>query len=77
MRLDCTCCEITIEKWNKLMKGGSPIDYNWLISQIKSSIPSLYSALCLDFYNPYESSCRVTKTHYILVHSAIEYFILK
>ena len=59
------------------MKGGRPINYRWLKNKIRKYLPELYGDLCLDFYNPWEDQCRVTKTHYILVHSATEYFIRK
>lgn len=45
--------------------------------KIKKEIPNLYNSLALDFPNPYAAQCRSTPTHYILVHSAIEYFIKK
>ncbi|KAA5287152.1 hypothetical protein F2Z06_19995 [Phocaeicola dorei] len=48
-----------------------------LVKRIKKEIPNLYNSLALDFPNPYASQCRSTPTHYILVHSAIEYFIKK
>ena len=59
------------------MKNSKPINYRWLKNKIKKHLIELYNDLALDFYNPYEGHCRVTKTHYILVSSAIEYFILK
>lgn len=34
-------------------------------------------ALALNLYNPWADQCRQTATHFILVHSAIEYFIHK
>lgn len=77
MQLDCTCETISIEQWNKLMKGAKPCSYKRLISRIKANLPNLYEELCLDLYNPWHNSCRVTKTHYILVWSAIEFFISK
>lgn len=77
MELECTCENITIDRWYELMKGSKPINYNWLKNKIKREIPCLYTQLCLDYINPYADQCRVTKTHYILVHSMIEYFIRK
>ena len=68
---------IGIERWNRLMKGAKPLNYDWLVRRIKKHLPDLYEALGLDFYNPYEEQTRVTRTHYILVHSSIEYFIHK
>ena len=43
----------------------------------QKELPDLYESLCMNFYNPYEEQCQQTKTHYILVSSAIEYFIHK
>ena len=59
------------------MKGSKPINYKWLVNKIKRELRYLYDELALEYYNPYETQCRVTKTHYILVSSAIEYFIRK
>ena len=77
MELEYTCCEVTLDKWNDLMKGAKPINYDWLKNKIRKHLPDLYRDLCLDCYNPYGHQSSVTKTHYILVHSAIEYFIKK
>ncbi len=77
MKLECTCYNITIDKWNKMMEGAKPINYKWLKNKIRKHIPTLYNDLALDFYNPWQDKCKVTKTHYILVSSAIEYFIKK
>ena len=77
IHLDCTCININQEKWNELMKGSKPINYKWLVNKIKRELPYLYNDLMLDYNNPYADQCRVTKTHYILVHSMIEYFISK
>ena len=77
MTLECTCVTISNEKWELLMKGSKPINYKWLANKIKRELPSLYNDLRLDIYNPYWEQSRVTKTHYILVHSMVEYFIEK
>ena len=77
MRLQCTCQDITKQEWDKLMKGRRPMSYKCLKRRIKRSLPHLYDELSLDYYNPYESATYRTKTHYILTHSSIEYFILK
>lgn len=70
---NCTCT--TIDEWYRLMKGARKCSYRLLVSRIKKELPSLYDELALQFYNPFEGQCRQTKTHYILVHSAIEHFI--
>ena len=59
------------------MKGAKKASYKRLVSRIKKELPSLYMELALQFPNPYAEECRQTKTHYILVHSAIEFFIHK
>lgn len=77
MYLECTCKQISADKWEELMKGRKPINYKWLVNKIKRELPYLYNELSLQYYNPWENDCKQTKTHYILVHSAIEYFIRK
>ena len=77
MYLECTCQNISYSQWEILMKDAKPINYNWLKHKIKKHLPNLYDTLCLDYYNPWENEAYRTKTHYILVHSAIEYFIHK
>ena len=57
------------------MTGARKASYKNLKRKIKSELPELYYALGLNFPNP--QACKQTKTHYILVHSAIEYFIHK
>ena len=64
-------------KWEALMKGARRVSYRMLVSRVKSEIPELYRALALNLYNPWADQCRQTATHFILVHSAIEYFIHK
>lgn len=77
MYYDTNCTIVSIDVWNRLMKDAKPCNYKWLVARIKKHIPYLYKDLCLDFPNPYAQQCSKTKTHYILVHSAIEYFIHK
>lgn len=77
MYLVGSCQTVTFNGWKQLMKGARPLNYEWLKRRVKKHLPTLYNDLALDNYNPYEDKCAVTKTHYILVHSAIEYFIHK
>lgn len=77
MYYETNCACISIDEWNALMKGARMCSYRVLVKKIKKELPELYDNLCLNYYNPFESQCRQTKTHYILVHSAIEYFIRK
>lgn len=58
-------------------EGARRVSYRMLVSRVKSEIPELYRALALNLYNPWADQCRQTATHFILVHSAIEYFIHK
>ena len=77
MVYETNCTEITQDKWCELMKYGRKCSYRLLVARIKRELPELYHTLTLQFYNPYAEQCRQTPTHYILVHSAIEYFIRK
>lgn len=77
MVYESNCTVLTKEQVEEKMKGMKPISYRWLKNKIKRHIPQLYEALSLDFYNPYDYKCGRTKHYYILVHSAIEYFIRK
>lgn len=77
MYLDATCEGLPYSKWEALMKGARKVSYRRLVSRIKREIPELYGELSLNLYNPWEDQCRQTTTHFILVHSAIEYFIHK
>lgn len=77
MYLECTCSSITEEQWERLMNNARRVSYKKLLSLIKDNLPDLYYGLGLNYRNPYSTQCRQTDTHYILVHSAIEYFIRK
>ncbi len=77
MYYETNCSEVSISKWESLMKGARKCSYKRLIAKIKREIPWMYKDLMLDFYNPWEDSCQQTKTHYILVWSGVEYFIHK
>lgn len=55
------------------MKGAVKADKNRINNLVKKQIPSLYESLALNCYNPY--NYYRTKTHLILIHSSIEYFI--
>ena len=77
MYLDCTCYSVSAEMCEHLMKNMRHTNYRNLIKRIKNEIPDLYISLALNLNNPYSKQCGETKTHYILVHSGIEYFIKK
>ena len=59
------------------MRGARKCSYKKLVNKIKKELPRLYEELLLNVPNPYAGYCKQTNTHYILVHSMIEYFILK
>ncbi len=77
MELECTCMTISADEWAQKMKDARPISYKWLVGKIRKNMPELYDALALQFPNPYDQNCAVNRDYYILVHSAIEYFIRK
>jgi hypothetical protein len=77
MFLECTCADITQARWDELMKGAKPCSYKRLVSRIKKQMPELYKALDLHLLNPWHEQAAATKTHWILVWSATEYFIKK
>lgn len=75
MTYECCCADISIGKWEILMKNARRMNKKILNKLVKQNLPELYNALSLDLFNPYNYF--QTPTHYILVHSAIEYFIRK
>ena len=77
MYLQCDCTQVTLDKWHELMKGARKCSYKKLVRKIKNEMPNVYESLGLNFPNPWDSDCKQTRTHYILVHSAIEYFFNK
>ena len=77
MVYECCCADLSLDQWKERMKGIKPISYKWLVAKVKKHLPQLYESLMLDFYNPYENKCGVTKEYYILCHSSREYFIKK
>jgi len=77
MYLDCTCADINQSKWDALMKKTRKFSYKKLVKLIKENMPDVYGGLALNLYNPWAHQTKQTDTHYILVHSAIEYFIRK
>ena len=77
MYLECTCADVTEQQWERLMNNARRISYKKLLSLIKKNLPDLYYGLGLNYPNPYSTQCKQTDNHYILVHSAIDYFIRK
>lgn len=75
--MEATCASISAYECERLKKGAKKKSYKKLVAMIKEELPDLYECLSLDFYNPYCNQTYATKTHYILTHSATEYFIRK
>ena len=72
-----TCGTFSADECKRLMRGARRVSYKKMVAKIKKELPELYEELALQYSNPFEDQCSQTKTHYILVHSAIDYFILK
>ncbi|WP_418208329.1 hypothetical protein [Bacteroides sp.] len=77
MIYETNCNQLSIDEWTMLMKHARSCSYRLLVQRIRKELPDLYESLALQYPNPYAGQCRQTLTHYILVHSAIEYFIRK
>ena len=73
LELECTCMGIGINRWNELMNGDTRADSRKINRLVKIHLPDLYEYLSLNMYNPY--FYHKTRTHLILVHSGIEYFL--
>lgn len=58
---------------NYLMNGATPANKKVIDKLVKEHLPNLFDDLALQYYNPYKYY--KTKTHFILVHSSIEYFL--
>jgi hypothetical protein len=73
LQLECTCSSISMSKWERLMKNTTRACHKTINRLVKEHLPDLYESLMLNLYNPYNYF--KTKTHLILVHSNIEYFM--
>ena len=60
--------------WEQLMEGAVRANKRAINSLVKKLLPDLYEDLALQLRNPY--NYLRTKKHLILVHSAIEHFLL-
>lgn len=68
-----TCCScISQDEWDKLMKGAVKANKREINRLVKRFEPTFYNMLALNFYNPYNYFR--TGNHFVVVHSAIEYF---
>ncbi len=77
IRLVSDCTSITLKQFDFLMEGAVKANGSKIRKMIKKQIPDLYKSLALEYNNPYESNSQRTPTHYIYVHSGIEYFLLR
>jgi hypothetical protein len=72
-----TCSDFNLPTWERLMKGAKRFSYKTMCILIKEQYPEMYHDLALNLYNPWCRQTKQTPTHYILVHSATEYFFRK
>tara|TARA_R110000868_G_scaffold14426_4_gene67223 strand:+ start:32769 stop:33029 length:261 start_codon:yes stop_codon:yes gene_type:complete len=75
IRLEATCVGISMRLWEHYMKDAVKANGYEIKKLIKKHLPELAESLGLKYHNPYESNCKRTKTHFIYVHSNIEYFL--
>ena len=73
LKLENTCVGCDQTQWDKLMEGHIRANKKEINRLVKKFLPDLYDSLALQYRNPYNYFR--TKTHLILVHSMIEYFI--
>lgn len=71
--LEATCSGIDLAQWNRWMSGATRADHRRIDGLVRKHLPDLYESLSLNLRNPYHYF--KTRTHLILVHSAIEYFL--
>ena len=73
LNYETNCKTTSLEEWNELMKGATRANKRKINALVKKHLPQLFEDLALQFHNPY--FYYKTQTHFILAHSAIEYFI--
>ena len=81
LEYETNCSAISSRKWEKLMEGSTRADTYKINKLVKEYLPDLFISLGFDlkplkdlsWFNPYHYY--KTKTHFILVHSSIEYFL--
>ncbi len=71
--LEATCSGINLAQWNRWMDGATRADHRRIDGLVRKHLPDLYESLSLNLRNPYHYF--KTRTHLILVHSAMEYFL--
>lgn len=72
--LEATCSGINLAQWNRWMDGATRADHRRIDGLVKQHLPGLYRDLALNLRNPYHYY--KTRRHLILVHSAMEYFLV-
>lgn len=79
MTLEFTCAEVSMFQWERLMADAKPFDPDALEAMILEHCPGVAESLSLGegLWNPWHEQAAETDTHYIYVHSAIEYFFCK
>lgn len=79
MYYETNCTQISIDKWDILMKGNRAANKRKVIeAALQTGVIDEWQAkeeTKKPYFNPYEH--RQTKTHFIYIHSAIEHFIHK
>lgn len=70
---ETNCVVIGVKEWDRLMEGAVRANHKKVNNLVKLLIPDLYEDLALELCNPY--NYYRTKTHLVLVHSSIEYFL--
>ena len=73
LELETTCVGCGQRRWDQLMQDAVKANKRTINKLVQEHLPDLYHGLALDYYNPY--NYLKTKTHLILVHSSIEYFL--
>ena len=74
IEFECTCVGITLDEFDRLMKGRKRYPYGKMLKAIKKTYPELYDDMGLQFPNPWSKDTYITPTHLIMTHSGIEYF---
>ncbi len=80
IKYDTNCADISAREWDYLTRDSKPFPERELRDMIRRDCPAVARKLMIDrpdLYNPYGDLCAETPTHYIYVHSAIEYFFKK
>ncbi len=80
IKYDTNCADISAREWERLTRNSTPFPERELRDMIRRDCPAIARQLMIDrpdLYNPYGDLCAETPTHYIYVHSAIEYFFRK